>query len=51
MKKELKVIEFEKKQKLVDYVNSNSHNIEIVSISSSQVSFDYKHFLWFYDTE
>jgi len=49
MVKELKVLEFNKKQKLLDYVNSNAEKLNILSISTSQVSFDYKHFLWFYD--
>ncbi|MFI8379128.1 hypothetical protein [Leeuwenhoekiella sp. NPDC079379] len=46
--KEFKVIEFTKKQELVEFVNANSEKIEIVSISSSQESWNYKHFLWFY---
>lgn len=49
MEKELKVLEFDKKQKLLDHVNANSETINIVSISTSQVHFDYRHFLWFYD--
>ncbi|MDN4166680.1 hypothetical protein QWY31_14310 [Cytophagales bacterium LB-30] len=49
MKKELKVKEFDKKQKLVDFVNANQEKIEIVTISSSQVSLNYKHFLWYYE--
>lgn len=47
MDKELKVIEFNKKQKLLDYVNANSDKIEIVSISGSQYG-SFQHFLWFY---
>lgn len=49
MKRELKVLEFDKKQKLVDYVNLNSDKIEIVSISTSQSTIEFKHFLWYYD--
>ena len=49
MEKKLKVIEFDKKQNLLDYVNTNSEKLNILSISTSQVSFEYKHFLWFYD--
>lgn len=50
MRKELKVMEFDKKQKLVDFVNSNQEKIEIQTISTSQVSsFDYSHFLWYYE--
>lgn len=49
MKKELKVLEFNKKQKLVDYVNTNQEKLDIFTITTSQVSLDYKHFLWFYD--
>lgn len=48
MTKELKVLEFDKKQKLVDFVNSNAEKLEIVSISTSQVSVEYHHFLWYY---
>lgn len=49
MAKELKVLEFDKKKKLVEYVNENSEKLEIVSISTSQVSIEYKHFLWYYE--
>lgn len=49
MEKELKVLEFDKKQKLLDYVNANPDKLDILSISTSQVGLDYKHFLWFYD--
>ncbi len=49
MEKQLKVLEFDKKQKLLDYVNANAERLSILSISTSQVAFDYKHFLWFYD--
>lgn len=49
MKKELKVLEFNRKQKLVDYVNANAHKLEIVSISSSQDTSSYQHFLWYYE--
>ena len=48
MKKELKVIEFSKKQKLLDYVNANADKLQIVSISTSQNG-TYQHFLWYYD--
>lgn len=47
--KVLKVAEFKKKQKLLDTVNKNSDKIEIVSITSSQVAVDFRHFLWYYD--
>ncbi|WP_158009603.1 hypothetical protein [Tenacibaculum todarodis] len=47
MKKELKVIEFNKKQKLLNFVNANASKIEIVSISGSQYG-SYQHFLWYY---
>ncbi len=49
MKNELKVAEFNKKQNLLDYVNQNSHKLNIVSISSTQEAISYKHFLWYYD--
>ena len=49
MVKKLKVIEFDKKQKLLDYVNANQEKLDILSITTSQVSYEYKHFLWFYD--
>ncbi|MEN2284496.1 hypothetical protein AAGF08_20290 [Algoriphagus sp. SE2] len=49
MKKELKVIEFKKKQKLLDTVNENSGKIEIVSISSCQEATSFRHFLWYYE--
>lgn len=49
MKKELKVIEFSKKQKLVDYVNANADKLQIVSISSSKQDVAYQHFLWYYE--
>ena len=49
MEKELKVKEFDKKQQLLDYVNTNSEKLNILSISTSQVSLNYNHFLWFYD--
>lgn len=48
MKRKLKVIEFNKKQKLLDYVNTNSEKLDIVSISGSQYG-SYQHFLWYYD--
>ena len=49
MKKELKVLEFHKKQKLVDFVTTNSEEIEIEPISSSQMGIEFKHFLWYYE--
>ena len=49
MEKELKVVEFDKKQKLLDYINANSEKLNILSITTSQVSLNYTHFLWFYD--
>ena len=48
MEKKLKVIEFNKKQKLVDFVNANTNKLEIVSISGSQYG-SYQHFLWYYE--
>ena len=48
MKNEFKVLEFNKKQKLVDFVNSNAGKIEIVSISTSQYG-TFQHFLWYYE--
>lgn len=48
MKKELKVLEFNRKQKLVKFVNANAHKLEIVSISSSQYG-TWQHFLWYYE--
>jgi len=35
MKRELKVMEFNKKQKLLDFVNANSEKLDIVSISGA----------------
>ena len=49
MQKKLEVHEFDKKQDLVDYVNKHSDNLEIVTISSSQASVSYRHFLWYYE--
>lgn len=49
MKKQLRVREFQTKQKLLDYVNSNTDGLDILSITSSQEVFFYKHFLWYYD--
>ena len=49
MEKELKVIEFDKKQKLLDYVNAKPEKLNIISITTSQASYEYKHFLWYYD--
>ena len=50
MKRKLRVREFLGKQKLLDYVNSNSGKIDILTITSSQEFFFYKHFLWYYDS-
>ena len=49
MKRELKVIEYSKKQRLLDAVNSNSDKIEIVTITGSQSNGSFQHFLWYYD--
>ncbi|MFT6416328.1 MAG: hypothetical protein ACJARZ_001675 [Dokdonia sp.] len=46
MKRKLKVLEFDKKQKLVDYVNANAEKFNILSITSCQESISFKHFLW-----
>lgn len=51
MEKKLKVMEFERKQKLLDYVNLNSDKLHVLSITSSQEFFFYKHFLWYYDKQ
>ena len=47
MEKKLKVMEFNKKQQLVDFVNSKANKLEIVSISGSNSGL-YSHFLWYY---
>lgn len=49
MARELKVREFYSKQKVLDFVNTKSAGIDIVTITSSQEFFFYKHFLWYYD--
>lgn len=49
MEKELKVLEFDRKQDLLDYVNTKSKEIDILSISSTQVAYTFKHFLWYYE--
>lgn len=49
MEKKLKVLEFNKKQKLIDYVNSNSYKLEIFTITTSQSNSSFQHFLWYYD--
>lgn len=49
MKQKLKVAEFDKKQDLLDYVNTYPDKFNIVSISSTQVAVSYRHFLWYYD--
>lgn len=48
MQNELKVLEFNKKKELVDFVNNSTKKIEIVSISSTQVATSFRHFLWYY---
>lgn len=48
MKRKLKVLEFDKKQKLVDYVNSNSDKLDVLTITTSQEAISFKHFLWYY---
>lgn len=48
MKKELKVIEFSKKQKLVDFVNLNAAKLEVLSITTCKDGISYQHFLWYY---
>ena len=48
--KELKVKEFNKKHELLDFANKYSQRIDILTITSSQESVYYKHFLWYYDT-
>ena len=49
MKRPLKVLEFSSKSKLLNYVNSNSDKLDVVSVSSSQEFFFIKHFLWYYE--
>lgn len=49
MKKPLKVLEFDRKQKLLDYVNARPEQLIIVSITTSQEAYSYKHFLWYYN--
>jgi len=49
MERILKVREFDRKQKLLDFVNSNSGKLNILCVSSSQEVFLYKHFLWYYE--
>ena len=49
MERKLKVLEFDKKQKLLDYVNLNSDKLDILSVTSSQEIFFFKHFIWYYD--
>lgn len=49
MESKLNVIEFDKKQKLLDYVNENSRKLNILTITTSQESVSFKHFLWYYD--
>ncbi|WP_228853483.1 hypothetical protein [Aegicerativicinus sediminis] len=49
MERKLKVKEFYKKQKLLEFVNSNSSKIDILSITTSQEAFFFKHLLWYYD--
>ncbi len=47
MKKTLKVLEFDREQKRLEYVNTEKLNI--LSINTSQESLSYKHFLWYCD--
>jgi hypothetical protein len=49
MERRLKAQVFYSKHKLLNYVNSNSDKLDVVSISSSQEFFFIKHFLWYYD--
>lgn len=49
MNKKLNVKQFYRKQQLLDFVNSNSAKLDVLSITSSREGFFYKHFLWFYD--
>ena len=49
MQKSLHVKEFDKKQDLLDFVNKHNGHIEIVSISSTQMSWEFKHFLWYFE--
>tara|TARA_R110002049_G_scaffold307033_1_gene506480 strand:- start:258 stop:410 length:153 start_codon:yes stop_codon:yes gene_type:complete len=49
MARELKVIEFNKKKKLVDFVNENSAKLDIHSITSSCEGISHYHFLWYYN--
>lgn len=49
MERTLKVKGFYGKQKLVDFVNANSAKLDILTISTGQEAFLYKHFLWYYD--
>jgi len=49
MERKLNVKGFYGKQKLVDFVNTNSAKLDILSISTGQEAFFYKHFLWYYD--
>ncbi len=48
MERKLKVLEFNKKQKLLDFVNANSGKLNVLSITTSQEAYSYKHFLWYY---
>jgi len=49
MERKLKVIEFSKKQKLLDFVNSDANKLDILTITTSQSSGSFQHFLWYYD--
>ncbi|NER18276.1 hypothetical protein [Spongiivirga citrea] len=49
MKKELKVTEFSRKKHLLEFANANANKLEIVSITTSQSSGSYQHFLWYYE--
>lgn len=48
MDKKLYVIEFNKKKKLVDFVNENTDKLTIQSITSSCEGISHFHFLWYY---
>lgn len=48
MDKKLHVIEFNKKRKLVDFVNENAEKLTIQSITSSCEGISNYRFLWYY---
>lgn len=49
MERKLKVLEFNRKHELLEFVNENTNKLEVVTITSTQVAISYKHFLWYYD--